>query len=79
MRRLPFLLSGEEECHNDELLAYAILLYEKIVTEAEYQVRLDALFLAHPETFGRALTEVLKGYYAKCPDIRSFGSKMYSL
>lgn len=33
----------------EELLAYAILLYENIVTEAEYQTRLDALFLEHPE------------------------------
>ena len=97
----------------EELLAYAILLYANIVTEAEYQERLDALFLAypenrmlldlecetdirraiiyirtradygyislHPETFGRTLMEVLKGYYAKCPDIRKFGSKMYAL
>lgn len=97
----------------EELLAYAILLYEKIVTEAEYQERLDALFLAHPddrmllnlecetdirkaviyirtradygyislhpETFSRTLMEILKGYYTKCPDIREFGSKMYSL
>lgn len=97
----------------EELMAYAILLYEKIVTEAEYQERLDALFLAHPddrmlldlecetdirkaviyirtradygyislhpETFSRTLMEILKGYYAKCPDIREFGSKMYSL
>ena len=33
----------------EELLAYAILLYEDIVTEEEYQERLDALFLEHPD------------------------------
>ena len=33
----------------DELLAYAILLYEGIVTEDEYQERLHALFLEHPD------------------------------
>ena len=33
----------------EELLAYAILLYEGIVTEEEYQERLHALFLAHPD------------------------------
>ena len=33
----------------EELLVYAILLYEGLVTEAEYQQRLDALFLAYPE------------------------------
>ena len=33
----------------EELLAYAILLYEDIVTEEEYQKRLDALFLEHPD------------------------------
>lgn len=38
MRRLPFLLSAVEGgCCMEELLAYAILLYEGIVTEAEYQ------------------------------------------
>ena len=33
----------------EELLAYAILLYEGIVTEEEYQERLHALFLEHPD------------------------------
>ena len=33
----------------EELFAYAILLYEGIATEAEYQERLDALFLEHPD------------------------------
>ena len=33
----------------EELLAYAILLYEDIVTEEEYQERLDALFLERPD------------------------------
>ena len=48
--RLLFLLSGlERECCMEELLVYAILLYEGLVTEAEYQQRLNALFLAHPE------------------------------
>ena len=97
----------------DELLAYAILFYEKIVTETEYQERLDALFLQnpedelllhlecetdiqkaiiyirtradyprlglHPESFGRALMERLKDYYARCSDIKSFADKMFSL
>lgn len=97
----------------EELLAYAILLYEGIVTEEEYQEWLHALFLAypddrtlldlecetniqkaviyirtradygylvlHPETFGRVLMEKLREYYARCTDLRQFGSKMYSL
>ena len=97
----------------EELLAYAILLYEGIVTEEEYQERLHALFLEHPddrtlldlecetdiqkaviyirtwadygyiglhpETFGRALMEKLRDYYARCTDLRQFGSKMHSL
>ena len=33
----------------EELLAYAILLYEGIVTEEEYQERLHDLFLEHPD------------------------------
>ena len=33
----------------DELLAYAILRCEGIVTEEEYQERLHALFLEHPD------------------------------
>lgn len=33
----------------EELLVYAILLYEKLVTENEYNKRLDALFLKHPD------------------------------
>lgn len=33
----------------EELLAYAILLYEKLVTENEYNKRLDELFLSNPE------------------------------
>ena len=97
----------------DELLAYAILRCEGIVTEEEYQERLHALFLEHPEdrilldlecetdiqkaviyirtradygsiglhpeTFGRALMEKLRDYYARCTDLRQFGSKMYSV
>ena len=97
----------------EELLAYAILLYEGIVTEEEYQEWLHALFLAypddrtlldlecetniqeaviyirtradhgylvlHPETFGRALMEKLRDYYARCTDLRQCGRKMYSL
>ena len=97
----------------EELLAYTILLYEEIVTEEEYQERLHALFLAHPddrmlldlecetniqkaviyirtradygylglhpETFGRALMEKLREYYARCTDLRQFGSKMHSV
>ena len=33
----------------EELLVYAILLYEKLVTENEYNKRLDELFLSTPE------------------------------
>ena len=33
----------------EELLAYANLLYEGIVTEEEYQERLHDLFLEHPD------------------------------
>ncbi len=33
----------------EELLVYAILLYEKLVTENEYNKRLDELFLDNPE------------------------------
>ena len=33
----------------EELLVYAILLYEKLVTENEYNKRLDELFLNSPE------------------------------
>ena len=33
----------------EELLAYAILLHEGIVTEEEYQERLHDLFLEHPD------------------------------
>lgn len=33
----------------EELLVYAILLYEKLVTENEYNERLDELFLNNPE------------------------------
>ena len=33
----------------DELLAYAILLHEDVVAESEYQERLHALFLEHPD------------------------------
>lgn len=33
----------------EELLVYALLLYEEIVTEKEYEKRLDELFLAHSE------------------------------
>lgn len=42
----PQQLGGEEL---EELLAYALLCYEGIVTEGEYQQRLDALFLEHPD------------------------------
>lgn len=33
----------------EELLAYALLLYEDILPEDSYQKRLDALFLEHPD------------------------------
>lgn len=33
----------------EELLVYAILLYEELVTEDEYNKRLDELFLSTPE------------------------------
>ncbi|MBD5393729.1 MAG: hypothetical protein HDR71_05555 [Lachnospiraceae bacterium] len=33
----------------EELLVYAILLYEELVTENEYSKRLDELFLKNPE------------------------------
>lgn len=33
----------------EELLVYAILLYEELVTETDYNKRLDELFLNHPE------------------------------
>lgn len=33
----------------EELLVYIILLYEKLVTEDEYNKRLDELFLNIPE------------------------------
>lgn len=33
----------------EELLVYAILLYEELVTENEYNKRLDELFLNNPE------------------------------
>ncbi|MDE7178130.1 MAG: hypothetical protein K2O59_09960 [Lachnospiraceae bacterium] len=33
----------------EELLVYAILLYEELVTEDEYSKRLDELFLKNPE------------------------------
>ena len=33
----------------EELLVYAILLYEELVTENEYRKRLDELFLNNPE------------------------------
>jgi len=33
----------------EELLVYAILLYEELVTESEYMERLDELFLSTPE------------------------------
>lgn len=33
----------------EELLAFALLLYEEIVTEDEYNKRLDELFLDNPE------------------------------
>ena len=33
----------------EELLVFAVLLYEKLVTKDEYNKRLDELFLDHPE------------------------------
>lgn len=36
----------------EELLVYAILLYEELVTEDEYNKRLDELFLSTPEDDG---------------------------
>ena len=33
----------------EELLVYAILLYEELITEDEYNKRLDELFLNTPE------------------------------
>lgn len=33
----------------EELLVYAILLYEELITENEYSKRLDELFLSNPE------------------------------
>lgn len=33
----------------EELLVYALLLYEELVTENEYRKRLDELFLNNPE------------------------------
>lgn len=33
----------------EELLVYALLLYEELVTENEYSKRLDELFLKNPE------------------------------
>ena len=33
----------------EELLIYAILLYEELVTENEYNKQLDELFLINPE------------------------------
>lgn len=33
----------------EELLVYAILLYEELVTETDYNKRLDELFLNNPE------------------------------
>lgn len=95
----------------EELLVYAILLYEELITESEYSSRLDELFLSTPENeellylewetdikkaiiyirthmdynnldierFGRVLMGKLKVIYGKCPDIRYFASRMYSL
>ena len=33
----------------EELLVYAILLYEELITENEYSKRIDELFLSNPE------------------------------
>lgn len=33
----------------EELLVYAILLYEELATETDYNKRLDELFLSNPE------------------------------
>ena len=37
----------------EELLVYIILLYEKLVTEDEYNKRLDELFLNIPDDLDR--------------------------
>lgn len=95
----------------EELLVYALLLCEELVTEAEYYKRLDEMFLSAPENddllylewetdikkaiiyiqthinynhydleqFGRILMSKLKDVYVKCPDIKYFAERMYSL
>lgn len=95
----------------EELFVYAILLCEKLVTEEEYNKRLDELFLSTPENddllylewetdmkkaviyvrthidysnidiekFGRILMGRLKAIYEKCPDIKLFADRMYSI
>ena len=49
LSRQAFKERGRSEGDMEELLVYAILLYEKLVTENEYNKRLDALFLKHPD------------------------------
>lgn len=95
----------------EELLVYAVLLDERLVTEEAYAKRLDELFLSNPENddllylewetdikkaiiyvrthidynhldleqFGKILMSKLKAVYVKCPDIKRFASRMYSL
>lgn len=95
----------------EELLAYAILMYEEIISKEIYTSRLDELFLENPTDkillelecdsniqnaiifirtnvdynnldaakFGKVLMNLLKEYYSKCEDIKTFADKMYSL
>ena len=48
-RFFELIKSGVESVIMEELLVYAILLYEELVTEDEYSKRLDELFLNNPE------------------------------
>ncbi|MCI8403228.1 MAG: hypothetical protein HFI38_14250 [Lachnospiraceae bacterium] len=45
----------------EELLVYAILLYEGLVTEGEYSKRLDILFLDNPKNDDLLYWESLPG------------------
>lgn len=73
-------------------MVYAILLYEELVTEDEYNKRRDELFLSTPEDddllylewetleqFGRILMSKLKAVYVKCSDIKHFAGHSHSL
>lgn len=73
-------------------MVYAILLYEELVTEDEYNKRRDELFLSTPEDddllylewetleqFGRILMSKLKAAYVKCSDIKNFAGYSHSL